>query len=30
MEMELRSFPHADLTPLPLSEVPELVEMALQ
>jgi DNA (cytosine-5)-methyltransferase 1 len=27
MEMELRSFPHADLTPLPLSEVPELVEI---
>jgi DNA (cytosine-5)-methyltransferase 1 len=27
MEMELRSFPHADLTPLPLEEVPELVEI---
>lgn len=27
MEMELRSFPHADLTPLPLSEVPELLEI---
>jgi hypothetical protein len=27
MEMELRSFLHADLTPLPLSEVPELVEI---
>jgi hypothetical protein len=27
MEMELRSFPHADLTPLPLSEVPSLLEI---
>jgi hypothetical protein len=27
MDMELRSFPHADLTPLPLSEVPELLEI---
>ncbi|MBW4546956.1 MAG: DNA (cytosine-5-)-methyltransferase [Symplocastrum torsivum CPER-KK1] len=28
MDMELRSFPHADLTPLPLSEVPELEEIS--
>lgn len=27
MEMELRSFPHADLTPLPLEEVPSLLEI---
>ncbi|HEY9833388.1 MAG TPA: DNA (cytosine-5-)-methyltransferase [Stenomitos sp.] len=27
MEMELRSFLHADLTPLPLEEVPELLEI---
>ncbi|MEP0754957.1 DNA (cytosine-5-)-methyltransferase [Trichocoleus sp. Lan] len=27
MEMELRSFPHANLTPLPLSEVPSLLEI---
>ncbi|HEY9601910.1 MAG TPA: DNA cytosine methyltransferase [Allocoleopsis sp.] len=27
MEMELRSFPHADLTPFPLEEVPELLEI---
>lgn len=28
MDMELRSFPHADLTPLPLSEVPELEQIS--
>jgi DNA (cytosine-5)-methyltransferase 1 len=27
MEMELRSFPHADLTPFPLEEVPSLLEI---
>lgn len=30
MEMELRSFPHADLTPLPLSQVPSLLEINLR